>query len=143
MKLISLHDYLRPWKLLSLSCGLTLLIVGSFYEQAPDWDIPISLIMGVSTYLTAPWCMRILSKRQWRWLPLAIFWTWFSVDGCYAAYWSIVDPQALALMREANFHASLFLFLLCGFIWMPDMSLHEVYQSTLHALKKRDKNPDC
>ena len=40
-----LREYLRPWKLATLAFGIALLIAGSFYYEAPDWDIPISLIM--------------------------------------------------------------------------------------------------
>jgi hypothetical protein len=39
-------ELLRPWKLCTLAIGIALLIAGSFYYQAPDWDIPIILIMG-------------------------------------------------------------------------------------------------
>ena len=48
--LISLHDYGRPWKLFTLTYGIALLIAGSYWQPAPDWDVPISLIMGVGTY---------------------------------------------------------------------------------------------
>lgn len=50
-----LAEYARPWKLGTLALGIALLIIGSFYYQAPDWDIPISLIMATLAYLTAPW----------------------------------------------------------------------------------------
>ncbi len=124
-------EYKRPWKLASLIIGIMLLVVGSFYYQAPDWDIPISLIMAVSTYLTAGWCLRILLERRWKYFPLMLFWTWLSVDGLYAAYWYVVDPQALALMRSANFGASLVLFVVCGLIWLPRMSLKTMWQKIL------------
>lgn len=45
MPLVSLHDYLRPWKLFSLACGIAILIAGSYLQPAPDWDIPISFLM--------------------------------------------------------------------------------------------------
>lgn len=38
----SLTEYTRPWKLFTLALGIALLILGSFYYEAPDWDIPIS-----------------------------------------------------------------------------------------------------
>jgi len=41
-----MHEFLRPWKLVTLAMGTGLLIAGSFIEGAPDWDIPISLIMA-------------------------------------------------------------------------------------------------
>ena len=79
-------EYLRPWKLTTLLVGIGLLIVGSYYMPAPDWDIPISFIMAGCTYLTAPWSMRILLEHHWRFFPLMALVTWFSVDGGYAIY---------------------------------------------------------
>jgi hypothetical protein len=74
-------EYRRPWKLTTLGIGIALLVVGSFYYQAPDWDIPISFFMAILAYLTAPWSMRVLLERRWRKLPLMLFLTWFTVDG--------------------------------------------------------------
>jgi hypothetical protein len=98
--------------------GTTLLILGSFYRTAPDWDIPISIIMAILTYIFALWSIRVLLERRWRFWPLAFFFTWFSVDGCYAIYWHFKNPTALEQMREANFPASPVLYLICGFIWL-------------------------
>ena len=97
-----LNEYPRPWKLVTLILGTTLLILGSFYYTAPDWDIPISIIMAIFTYIFAPWSIRVLLERRWRLLPLVFFFTWFSVDGCYAIYWHFKNPVALEQMREAN-----------------------------------------
>ena len=116
-------EYTRPWKLLALCIGLTLLIVGSFYYQAPDWDIPISFIMAGFAYLTAPWSMRVILERRWKYFPLMLFWTWFTVDGCYWIYWHFKDPVALQLMRDVNFPASLSLYGMCGLVWYYQGSL--------------------
>ena len=62
--LISLHDYGRPWKLFTLACGIALLIAGLYWQPAPDWDIPISLIMGVGTYFCAPVSTRIVAALE-------------------------------------------------------------------------------
>jgi hypothetical protein len=120
-----LTEYLRPWKLVTLAMGIALLIAGSFYEAAPDWDIPISLIMAILAYLTAPWSLRVLVERRWRWWPLMLFFTWFTVDGCYALYWHFRNPLALELMREANFPASLSLYGICGVGWLYRGSLRQ------------------
>lgn len=122
-----LREYRRPWKLFTLAIGIGLLVVGSFYYQAPDWDIPISFIMAILAYLTAPWSMRVLLERQWRKLPLMLFLTWFTVDGCYWIYWSLNDPVALELMRDVNFPASLSLYAMCGLGWYFNGSLGEFY----------------
>jgi hypothetical protein len=79
--------------------GIALLILGSFYYGAPDWDIPISFIMAIFAYLTAPWSMRVLLEGKWRLWPVMLFFTWFTVDGCYAIYWHFKKsshPQAHA-----------------------------------------------
>ncbi len=122
-----LAEYTRPWKLMSLALGIALLIVGSFYYDAPDWDIPISLIMAVFAYLTAPWSLRVIVERKWRLWPVMLFVTWFSVDGCYAIYWYFKNPVALEMMRDVNFPASLTLYGMCGIIWMYQGSLRQLF----------------
>lgn len=119
-------EYLRPWKLFTLAIGITLLIFGSFYYRAPDWDIPISLIMAILAYLTAPWSLRVILERQWQLWPTMLLATWFTVDGCYAIYWSLKDPVALEMMRSANFLASLSLYGMCGILWLYRGSLGQL-----------------
>src|SRR5690348_16358183 len=96
-----IKEYLRPWKLFSLAVGLSLLIAGAFYVHAPDWDVPISFIMAILTYLTAPWSLRVVLDRRWKYLPAMLFATWFTVDGCYWIYWHYRNPVALEWMSEA------------------------------------------
>ena len=123
-----LEEYKRPWKLITLLLGLVLLITGSLYFRIPDWDIPISFIMAILTYLAAPWSLRVIRQRQWKKIPLMLLYTWFTVDGCYSLYWHIVDPHVLETMREANFFASLPLYGLCGLFWYYQGSLKEFRQ---------------
>ena len=110
-------EYLRPWKLSTFGVGMAWLFWGALHEGAADWDLGISVLMGTLTYLTAPVAARILMARQWHRMPLALAAYWLSVDGCYRAYWQLVNPDVLAL-REANFYASSCLYWLCGFIWL-------------------------
>jgi hypothetical protein len=121
-----LTEYLRPWKLVTLALGIALLILGSFFYEAPDWDIPISFIMAIFAYLTAPWSMRVLVERKWKLWPAMLFFTWFTVDGCYAIYWHFKNPVALEQMREANFPASLALYGICGLVWLYRGSLKQL-----------------
>ena len=132
VSMIPLSEYLRPWKLTTLATGIALLIIGSFYYDAPDWDIPISFIMAILTYLTAPWSLRVILERQWRLWPVMLLATWFTVDGCYAIYWSLKDPVALEMMRSANFPASLSLYGMCGILWL--------YRGSLGQLRSDVKN---
>jgi hypothetical protein len=124
------NEYKRPWKLATLLLGFSLLVIGSFYYQAPDWDIPISIIMAAFAYLTAPWSMRVIIERRWKRIPLMLFYTWFTIDGCYWLYWQFKNPIALELMREANFMASLSLYLMCGLVWYYQGTLKEFVTDT-------------
>jgi len=122
-----MYEFFRPWKLTTFTIGLALLIVGSFYYHAPDWDIPISIIMASFAYLTAPWSLRVIIERKWKLMPAMLFATWFTVDGCYWIYWHFKNPVVLGLMREANFPASLTLYGICGLVWLYRGSLRELF----------------
>ena len=102
-------------KLLTFALGLALLIAGALYLDYPDWDIGVSLVMAFTTLASAEWVASVLWQGRWQWLPLALFWTWLSVDGVYWAYWSIVRPEAM--IREGQWQTSLCLYALCGIIW--------------------------
>jgi len=131
-----LREYRRPWKLFTLAVGIALLIAGSFYYEAPDWDIPISLIMAGFSYLTASWSMHVMVERRWRQWPLMLLFTWWTVDGCYALYWIFVDPVALDMMRSANAPASLSLYWICGLVWYHRGTLVELQQVIGRTLRR-------
>jgi len=137
-----LTEYLLPWKLATLAIGIALLIIGSFYYRIPDWDVPVSLIMAVLTYLTAPWSMRVVLERQWKMLPGMLLATWFSVDGCYWLYWHYMDPATLEVMRSANFPASLALYGLCGGIWLYRGSVRQLAEDIRHLIGNRGESED-
>ena len=144
---VGLAEYTRPWKLFTLSLGIALLILGSFYYEAPDWDIPISLIMAILAYLTAPLGLRVIVERRWRLWPPMLFATWFTVDGSYWLYWHFKNPAALEWMREANFFASLSLYGICGVVWFYRGSLRQL-SSEIGALFRllrsyKPKEDDC
>ncbi len=102
-------------KLGTFGAGLGLLLYGAWYLDYPDWDTGVSLSMAFATLATAEWSTSVVWQRRWRWVPLACFWTWLSVDGVYWAYWSVVCPEAM--IREGQWAASLCLYALCGVIW--------------------------
>lgn len=115
-------QYKHPWNLATLAVGIGLLVAGSFYYEAPDWDIPICFIMATFSYLTASWSLQVILKRQWRMIPAMLLATWWAVDGCYALYWHFKSPLALELMRDANWPASLALYFACGVVWtLPEI----------------------
>jgi hypothetical protein len=134
-----MKEFLRPWKLATLAIGIALLIFGAFYTGLPDWDIPVSLIMGALAYCFAAWSMRVILERRWRQFPLMLLATWLTVDGSYWAYWSAVNPGALVL-RPANFAVSLSLYGMCGLVWYYRGTLREMrdeYRAFLRPSKTR------
>jgi len=130
-----LTEYAMPWKLFTLALGIALLILGSFYYQAPDWDFPISLLMAILAYLASPWSLRVILERRWRLWPAMLFATWFTVDGSYWLYWHFNDPAALELMRDANFPASLSLYGMCGLVWLYRGSLRQLSPAVAALLR--------
>ena len=126
--------YAHPWNLATLAIGLGLLLAGAGY--APDWDVPISVIMAGFSYLTAVPALRLIRTRYW---PVSLLMAWWSVDGCYAAYWSIVDPVALAAMRDVNWPASLCLYVACALVWsLPDtQALRDTLVAVRHLVERR------
>lgn len=123
-------EYVRPWKLLSLLGGIVILLLGARYSGLPDWDVSVSLIMAVPAYFTAPCSLRVVLERRWKQFPLALFWTWLTIDGTYAIYWYLVDPAAL-IFRPANALASSALYAACGLVWLHRGSLRELVANVI------------
>lgn len=110
-----MSELLRPWKLTTLAIGLALLIYGAVAYQLSDWDIGVSIVMALSTYITAPWAIRQLYERKWRNVPLAVFYGWLSVDGVYVTWHTLAGN---VMLRDAQWQTSLLLYLICGMIWL-------------------------
>lgn len=126
-----MNELIRPWKLITFSIGFGLLIFGALYTKFSDWDIGVSIIMAVLTYITAPWSIRIIIARRWKYFPLVIFYGWLSVDGSYCAWHSFMGNQ---MLRDGQWQCSLALWLLCGFIWMWEGSLSDLFKSARKAV---------
>lgn len=87
------REWIRPWKLATLACGLALLCWGAIEERLADWDIGLSFLMGLLTYLFAPWTIQVVRlaiatrPRGWWWhLAVAAFTAWAVTDGSYVGY---------------------------------------------------------
>lgn len=126
-------EYARPWKLAAWALGIVFLLAGAAWSGLPDWDISVSIIMAVPAYLTAAPSMRVFVERKLKLLPMALFWTWFTVDGTYSIYWYLRDPEVLADLRHANAGVSLALYGMCGLVWYPKASLREMKR---HAIER-------
>lgn len=102
-------------KNVTFACGLAFLIFGALTFGIQDWDVGVSVVMAGLTYFTADWVVNVLRHSKYRKWPLALFLTWFAVDGSYVSYWMIVNPDAMT--RGAQWLPSLMMYLLCGIIW--------------------------
>ena len=107
-------------KTVTFLIGLIVLLVGATLHLAIDWDIGVTLVMCTATYFTADYSVKSFRNLDWREIPGAIFWTWFSVDGVYTIYWFCRDREVLMLMRDVNWPVSLCLYLAAGTIWSLD-----------------------
>ena len=108
-----------------------LLIYGALVYKISDWDINISVIMAICTYITAPIVTHVFwSSMQLKstvlLFCLAVFMLWVSVDGVYVVYHFIANNQTF---RYENFCASLFIYLFCGTIWSYDKPLRNFVQN--------------
>jgi len=84
--LLAPAEWRCPWKLATLGVGMSWLVWGALTLGIGDWDVDLSLLIGVFTYLLAPMAARILMRRQWRWLPLSVLAWWWCVDSVYVAW---------------------------------------------------------
>ena len=112
---------IAPWRLCCLAAGLALLCVGSHVTPSVDWDYPISFIMGICAYVCAPWTVRALVYRRWKWLPVAFLLMWVSIDGVYSLYWWCRGFDALQIFRGANAIYCLPLYFALGFVMNFEM----------------------
>ena len=112
---------IAPWRLCCLAAGLALLCVGSHVTPSVDWDYPISFIMGICAYVCAPWTVRALVYRRWKWLPVAFLLMWVSIDGVYSLYWWCRGFDALQIFRGANAIYCLPLYFVLGFVMNFEM----------------------
>ena len=128
---------IAPWRLCCLAAGLALLCVGSHVTQSPDWDYPISFIMGVCAYVCAPWTVRALAYRRWKWLPVAFFLMWLSIDGVYSLYWWCRDFDALQIFRGANAIYCMPLYFALGVVMNIEVRRGEAVDTTAELIGLR------
>lgn len=124
------RELIRPWKLFTFSVAMSLLFYGALNYGISDWDVGVTIIMGVLTYLMAPWSVYIiLSAIRYRpkfWylhIFAALIAALFVVDWTYMLYHSLMENQTL---REANFYASMPLYLMAGLFWLYRGNLKEL-----------------
>lgn len=110
-----------------------MLLVGSLYENLPDWDFGLSIVMGCSTYLCAAYTISSIQTRYW-FVGVALM--WWCVDGSYVLYSELMNNP---YVREANIYASTPLYLLYGIVLSYNKSMKEfVYEVKRAFYTRRD-----
>lgn len=104
------------WKNFTFLLGLSWLIYGALCLNLPDWDIKVSLLMAGATYLTADRFIRAIKTKSYSKVALLSVGAWWSIDGVYWLYWSLVDSSVM--LRDEQWPTSLCLYLLCGLVWI-------------------------
>lgn len=136
-----IKELTRPWKLFTFFIGMSWLIYGAVCFNISDWDIGISIIMGMLTFLFSSWTIHVIYRsifqrpRLWFiWLSAALAVSWFTIDGSYWLYHSILKHQ---MLRKDNFFASFTLYFLAGFIWSYHGSLKELFLNIIKVVSKK------
>ena len=77
--------------------------------------------------------------RNAAWAMLGAVAAWWCVDGVYVLYHGLAGN---AMLRDANFRASLPLFFLCGMLWLYRGSLAELRQDLAHLRARPQSGQD-
>lgn len=105
--------YARLWKLFTWALGIAFPLAGALWSGLSDCDISVSIIKAVPAFGTTALSMPVFCEREWKLLPIALVWTWSTVDGTYSVYWYLRHPEVLADLRNANAGVSLALYGMC------------------------------
>lgn len=124
-----IRELRRPWKLLSFSAGMSWLIYGALSYGIGDWDVGISLLMGTSTYLFAPWSVYLLRSvilnRPSNWITCLAISALLGILVTDTSYWTYHAIVGNTIDRKGNFYASICLYYLAGAIWQYSGSAKE------------------
>ena len=136
-----LRELRRPWKLATFAGSLGVLLYGSQVMHISDWDVGVTLLMGVETYVLAPWCVHLLLRawrertaRAWVWVLASLAIAVFVVDTSYVLYhrWA-----GNVMLRAENFRASMPLFYLAGVLWSWRGTVRELWMTVRGAFAQR------
>lgn len=117
------HSLDRSWKLWTFFIALALLSYVSTLGYDPTWDVPETFVMGILTYITAPYSVGTFYRffkgldRNWSELYLAVVLTFFSSCWFYDAYATIFLVGEYPRMAFSNMGISPILYLLGGTLW--------------------------
>jgi len=134
----SFRELLRPWKLFTFAVAMALLLDGAVKFRVSDWDVGITIIMGVLTYLCAPWsvrviviCLRERPRFWWLWILAALVVALAVVDGVYVAYHTWAGNH---MFRWWNLRLPSATYFLAGTFWLYRGTMRELVGDLRAAL---------
>lgn len=133
----------QPWRLGTGIVAIVGLTVVAPHTGDPYWDYTVALLMGVCTWLSAPWVVGL--ALRWHRHPrslaeayvAACAWL-FSASWSYDG-WNLIRLGHYPLTWIANIGASTGLYVLAGLMWSLDWSP----ERGVHLATARDDWPDA
>lgn len=138
-----LKELLRPWKLVTFSLALSYYIWGALYYRLPTWDVPVSIIMSVLTYVFSPWVVNSLlylvkarPKGLILKLVICLAVTYACASGSYELYHMLWGIGYHPPTYWVNLYYSTLIFLAAGIFWKFEGTFIELMQRSKADLWK-------
>lgn len=136
-------ELLRPWKLSTFFAALGYYIWGAYRYQYPTWDVPVSIIMSVLTYLFAPWTVKtvyyLIQKRPKHWIGDLVI-CGIVIYGCASASYELYNWWHLGYWPPPTYWVNLwyssYAFIAAGILWKFEGTLMELISALLIDIKK-------
>lgn len=136
----------RPWKLISFSIALGYYIWGAYYYKCPTWDVPVSIIMSILTYVFAPWTVNsicyLIQKRPRYWIVKSLVCI-AVIYICASASYELYNWWHLGYWPPPTYWTNLWYsgcaFIAAGILWKFEGTLKELISGLLVDLKKTTK----
>lgn len=136
-------ELVRPWKLITLFLALAYYIWGAYHYQCPTWDIPVSIIMGLLTFIFAPWTVNsiyyLVKHKPTKWLIKLILCgmiIYACASGSYELYnwWNLgYHPPPTYWV---NLYYSSLMFLAAGMVWRFEGTFKDLVTNLIKSIKR-------
>jgi len=135
----NISEMFRPWKLITFFIALGYYIWGAIHYQCPTWDVPISIIMSLLTYVFAPWTVsniyRLIATRPSGWL-LRILGCMLLMYACASGSYELYNWWNLGYWPPptywVNLYYSMLMFFAAGMLWRFNGTFAELLKSILN-----------
>ena len=136
-------ELFRPWKFITFSMALGYYIWGAYHYKCPTWDVPVSIIMSVLTYVLAPWTVKslyhlILKRPKFWFIKLLI--CVVVIYACASASYELYNWWHLGYWPPPTYWVNLWYstcaFLAAGILWKFDGTFKELLTNLTADLKR-------